>query len=278
MSVIAANLNDMRTRVVTAATSAGRDPASVRLVAVSKTKPIEDLLVAYGEGQRHFGENYVQELVDKAAQLPSDIQWHFIGTMQSNKVKQVASIPNLFAIETVDGSKKADTIQKEVAKLHRETPLNVFVQVNTSGEESKGGVEPKDCVDVAKHIVERCQNLKLAGLMTIGSWDNSHAEGTNPDFKLLTECRDKVKEALGVELELSMGMSDDFELAIKMGSTNVRLGSCIFGARAKKADAKVETKPLEATTAGEGTIPANETAVTEVKLAENGAEPKVEKA
>ncbi|KAJ3068242.1 hypothetical protein HDU98_008612, partial [Podochytrium sp. JEL0797] len=135
MSHISDNLNEIRARVATAASSVGRSPADVRLVAVSKTKPIEDLMVAYNEGQRHFGENYVQELVDKAAKLPTDIKWHFIGTLQSNKCKDVVAIPNLFAIETVDGIKKADTLQKQCVKAQRVDPVNIFVQVNTSGEE-----------------------------------------------------------------------------------------------------------------------------------------------
>ncbi|KAJ3031653.1 UNVERIFIED_CONTAM: hypothetical protein HDU68_001733 [Siphonaria sp. JEL0065] len=148
--------------------------------------------------------------------------------------RTVAAIPNLFAVETVDGAKKADTLQKALVQAQRPNPLNVFVQVNTSGEESKGGVEPPECVAVAKHIIEKCPNLKLFGLMTIGSWDHSHAEGTNPDFQRLVECGNLIKAETGIALELSMGMSDDFELAIAMGATNVRLGSCIFGARAKK--------------------------------------------
>ncbi|KAI9331346.1 hypothetical protein BDR26DRAFT_870361 [Obelidium mucronatum] len=239
MSHIATNLTDMRSRVAAAAAKAGRPETSIRLVAVSKTKPVEDLLVAYNEGQRHFGEN-VQELVDKAEQLPKDIQWHFIGTLQSNKCKLVAAIPNLFAVETVDGSKKADTLQKACVQANRASPLNVFVQVNTSGEESKGGVEPHETVAVAKHIIDKCPGLKLAGLMTIGSPNPNLEDGTNPDFKVsfcFLTLRTEIEAAAGVsDLELSMGMSDDFELAIDMGSTNVRLGSCIFGARAKKVE------------------------------------------
>ncbi|KAJ3237339.1 hypothetical protein HDU78_004123 [Chytriomyces hyalinus] len=233
MSAIAANLAECRARVAAAATASARAPEQVRLVAVSKTKPVEDLMVAYNEGQRHFGEN-VQELVDKAAQMPSDIQWHFIGTLQSNKCKLVAVIPNLFAVETVDGIKKADTLHKALVQAQRATPLNVFVQLNTSGEESKGGILPTETLQVATHILEKCPTLKLAGLMTIGSPGRDATIGPNPDFKCLSDCRDLIKAAHGIDLELSMGMSDDFEHAIEMGSTNVRVGSVIFGARAQK--------------------------------------------
>lgn len=108
----------------------------VRLVAVSKTKPIELIEACYKAGHRNFGENYVQELCEKAAKLPQDIQWHFIGHLQSNKTKQIASVPNLFMVETVDREKIATALEKEIVKSGRKIPLNVMVQVNTSGEES----------------------------------------------------------------------------------------------------------------------------------------------
>ncbi|KAJ3018050.1 hypothetical protein HKX48_003203 [Thoreauomyces humboldtii] len=155
----------------------------VTLVAVSKTKPAADLLEAYNAGQRHFGEN-IQELVDKAAELPQDIHWHFIGTLQSNKCKLVASIPNLWAVETIDSAKKADTMNRtwDAADATR-SPLRVFVQVNTSGESSKSGVDPGGALDVAEHIFKECKSLVLQGLMTIGSPDRD-PEAENPDFKV----------------------------------------------------------------------------------------------
>ncbi|KAI8619337.1 hypothetical protein BC830DRAFT_1060456 [Chytriomyces sp. MP71] len=236
--VVAHNLREYRARVAAAAVKSGRSDASVRLVAVSKTKPMADILIAYEQGHRHFGEN-VQELVEKAEKMPKDIQWHFIGTLQSNKCKFIAAIPNLYAVETVDGAKKADTLEKAVAPFlataRENVPLGIFVQVNTSGEESKSGISPADAVPVAKHILEKCPSLRLAGFMTIGSPDRDPTQGPNPDFQCLNECCDAVLAATELtDLELSMGMSDDFEHAIEMGATNVRLGSCIFGARAKK--------------------------------------------
>ncbi|KAI9025053.1 alanine racemase [Phycomyces nitens] len=204
-----------------------------RLVAVSKYKPAEDLMYCYDAGQRHFGENYVQELVDKSEKLPRDIQWHFIGHLQSNKCKAVAGIPNLFAVETVDSIKKADSLNKACVAVGRPEPLRVFVQINTSREENKSGTNPSDSTIVCKHIVEHCPQLALQGLMTIGMFGREPSE-KNPDFECLVDCKKTVEaEMPGRTLELSMGMSDDFVQALEAGSTNVRVGSKIFGARKK---------------------------------------------
>ncbi|PSC69017.1 proline synthase co-transcribed bacterial-like protein -like [Micractinium conductrix] len=237
-SEVAIALADVRARLAAAAARAGR-PADrqPRLVAVSKTKPAEAVKEAYEAGQRDFGENYVQELVDKAPQLPADCAWHFIGHLQSNKVKTLLeAVPNLAMLETVDSEKLASKLDSTVAALGR-PPLPVFVQVNTSGEESKYGVEPADCVPLAAHIHRSCQHLRVAGLMTIGMPDYS----SRPEnFTCLSGCRTAVCEALGLkeeDVELSMGMSGDFESAVEMGSTNVRVGSTIFGARSYPAKA-----------------------------------------
>ena len=215
----------------TASARAGRSHPA-RLVAVSKTKPASAVQEAYDAGHRDFGENYVQELLDKAPVLPSDIRWHFIGHLQSNKAKAlVEGVPSLTMVETIDSEKLANKLDAAVGGAGR-PPLTVFVQVNTSGEESKYGVDPGEaCVSLAKHIANTCPNLKLAGLMTIGMPDYS----SRPEnFECLAQCRKEVAAAVGVpadQLELSMGMSGDFEAAIEMGSTNVRVGSTIFGAR-----------------------------------------------
>jgi pyridoxal phosphate enzyme (YggS family) len=223
MSLIQANLRAIQEQICSATTR------SVRLVAVSKTKPKEDILVAYEVGQRHFGENYVQELVEKSQQLPKDIQWHFIGSIQSNKIKQLCSIPNLFVVETIDSQKKAAAFEK--ACTERPSPLQIFMQVNTSGEESKSGIIPNEAVAFARFIQSECPHLHLAGLMTIGSPEASQ-QAVNPDFELLVQLKAQIEKETGYQsLELSMGMSDDFLLAIKQGSTNVRVGSSIFGAR-----------------------------------------------
>jgi pyridoxal phosphate enzyme (YggS family) len=206
----------------------------------------------------HFGENYVQELHEKAELLPQSIKWHFIGGLQSNKCKQLAErIPNLWCVSSVDSVKKANELEKgrkallssssNTAKEGAEV-LRVMVQVNTSGEASKSGVEPKDALELCKHIKEQCSHLKLSGLMTIGAIARSQEttpENENEDFETLRRVRDEVAEGLGIEkseLELSMGMSADFEGAIKQGSDEVRIGSTIFGERPPKSEVKIKGK------------------------------------
>ncbi|KAJ2697744.1 hypothetical protein H4R19_005641 [Coemansia spiralis] len=201
-----------------------------RLVAVSKYKPAADILAAYEAGQRHFGENYVQELCDKAAALPADIQWHFIGRLQSNKCKALAAIPNLWAVETVESADKARRLDDAWRGAGHAQPLGVFLQVNTSGEANKGGVPLDDAAAVASEIADGCPALRLRGLMTIGSIDGSQ-QRPNPDFAALAQLRGAIRQATGAELELSMGMSGDFEHALELGATNVRVGSSIFGSR-----------------------------------------------
>lgn len=218
------------------AASKGRAGALPRLVAVSKTKPQDLVIAAYNDGQRHFGENYIQELVEKANSAEilggcPDIKWHFIGRLQSNKVAKLAKTPNLFMVETVESPKLATALNQTWAE---DTPLNVMVQVNTSGEDQKSGVHPTDAASVVKFVLKECPNLKFVGLMTIGMANYDASAGPNPDFVSLIKCRQNVCEELGLsvdDVELSMGMSDDYEEAIRLGSTNVRVGSLIFGQR-----------------------------------------------
>jgi pyridoxal phosphate enzyme (YggS family) len=207
--------------------------AQPRLVAVSKTKPADLLIEAYEAGQRDFGENYVQELIEKAPLLPADTAWRFIGKLQSNKAKAlVQGVPGLVAVETLTTTKLADKLQTAAAAAQppRAAPLEVYVQVDTSPwEGTKNGVGADEAADVAAHVAAKCPALRLAGLMTIG------APGDASCFDALRECRETVAARLGVPpdaLELSMGMSGDFEAAARAGSTSVRVGSSIFGARA----------------------------------------------
>ncbi|KAH8892499.1 hypothetical protein GQ53DRAFT_746044 [Thozetella sp. PMI_491] len=224
---------------------------SVRLVAVSKLKPANDILALHQapEKQLHFGENYAQELGQKAELLPKSIHWHFIGGLQSGHCKNLARIPNLWVVSSVDTLKKAQLLDKsrgELISSEASVPkLNIHIQVNTSGEESKSGCAPgADTVALCRAIVDECPNLNLLGLMTIGAIARSVAttpENENEDFVSLREQRDLVAKELGLdrELELSMGMSEDYEGAIAMGSGEVRVGSTIFGQRPAKADAKL---------------------------------------
>ena len=203
---------------------------TARLVAVSKYMPAEDIEYATKTGQTHFGENYVQELTEKSQKLSSSIDWHFIGHLQSNKCKAVAGIPNLFIVETIDSAKKADTLNKACIAVGRQNKLKVYVQVNTSGEEAKSGVEPADALNVCKHIKENCPALELYGLMTIGMKDRDAVN--NPDFEKIVELRQDIKSKLNLDVfEASFGMSGDYQEALKYGSNNVRVGTAIFGAR-----------------------------------------------
>ncbi|OCF77650.1 YggS family pyridoxal phosphate enzyme [Kwoniella mangroviensis CBS 8886] len=222
-----------------------------RLVAISKIKPASDIKALYDAGYRHFGENYIQEMVDKAEVLPRDINWHFVGSLQSNKSKLAASIPNLYVLETLSSTKVADLLQKSLSS-DRTTKLNVYIQINTSSEDSKSGLPPLtpdaeggEVVDLAIHVIENCPGLNLLGLMTIGSFEASHdASKPNPDFETLKSTRKELSRILqekGIkdapkedELELSMGMSADFVQAVKEGSNSVRVGTRIFGERPKK--------------------------------------------
>ena len=255
-------LSSIQQRICSVAAKASRPPTEpVRLVAVSKLKPATDILALHSPptSHLHFGENYFQELLEKSRLLPPEIRWHFIGGLQSNKCQALArEVRGLWAVESVDSVKKARLLNKGRGEQHEDDghaahggsgtePLRVFVQVNTSGEESKSGVQPdsNDFVELTKFIHEGCPNLRLQGLMTIGAIARSKAttaETENEDFICLREARDKVAGDLGIkpqELELSMGMSEDFEGAIVMGSDEVRVGSTIFGQRPPKSEAKV---------------------------------------
>ncbi|KAI5361035.1 Putative pyridoxal phosphate homeostasis protein [Septoria linicola] len=245
--VLVENLEQVVKRV-----DAVRGTRQVRLIAVSKLKPATDILALH-ESQKHhdFGENYSDELTKKANLLPRSIRWHMIGGLQTNKCKPLASeVPNLWCVSSVDTAKKANELEKGRKSLAEKESLTeklrVLVQVNTSGEESKSGVEPKDASELCKHVRDQCPSLQLAGLMTIGaiarSQEASSAEALNEDFVTLRETRDKVVGELGIEkeeLKLSMGMSQDFEAAISAGSDEVRVGTTIFGDRPAKKDAKI---------------------------------------
>ncbi|XP_074642029.1 pyridoxal phosphate homeostasis protein-like [Tubulanus polymorphus] len=234
---------------VTAACDLRGSNVTTRLVAVSKTKPKELIFATYDAGQRHFGENYVQELEEKGhdksiLEKCSDIKWHFIGHLQRNKVNKVTGVPNLFMVETVDSDKLAMALNNSWQKCGKDEPLRIMVQVNTSGEQNKSGCEPNEVTAVVKHVLETCPHLKLQGLMTIGAFDHDLSSGPNPDFQKLVQCRKDVCNNLKLDendFELSMGMSNDFEHAIEAGSTNIRVGSTIFGSRSYPTKPSTET-------------------------------------
>ncbi len=234
---VKSNLAEVNSMISQTITSCNRPPDSVRLIAVSKTKPVELLIDAYKEGQRYFGENYAQELMVKANELPDDVKWHFIGPLQSNKAAPLVKslgLKKLACVETVSTIKLAKKLNNAVDALKGESSsdddkLGIYIQVNTSGESSKSGVQnTEECMTLAREICETCINIRIDGLMTIG------APGDFTCFDQLVHCRKVVSEGLGVDedsLELSMGMSGDYDEAIKRGATSVRVGSTIFGAR-----------------------------------------------
>lgn len=228
MSAIAERLGLVHSRIERAAREAGRDPASVRLVAVSKTKTAAEVREAHAAGQRDFGENYVQELLAKAADLAdlADLRWHFIGHLQRNKVKQVAR--TLTLLHTVDSVRLADELGKRVGEAGRE-PLPVLVEVNVGGEAQKSGCSP-DELDAVLAACERQAALRLSGLMTVPPHTDDPA-GARPFFDALVRLRDRLGGASRLP-ELSMGMTHDLEHAVLAGSTWVRVGTAIFGERA----------------------------------------------
>lgn len=229
-------LAQILSRIAQASLEAGSaQPA--RLVAVSKTIPVPVLLATYEAGQRVFGENYVQEIVEKAPLLPSDIQWHFIGHLQNNKVQKLLdAVPNLWCVESVGSVKLATQLNTRWGSQPRAHKLRVFVQVNTSQEESKDGTAPEHCRALVEHVLGQCGNLEFCGLMTIGKL----GDASSACFDLLAALRQQLLSAeipncpSPDKFELSMGMSGDFELAIRSGATNVRVGSSLFGQRPAK--------------------------------------------
>lgn len=233
--MISNNIKDVMHRIEISASSKGRLP---RLVAVSKEKPVEMVIEAYEAGQRFFGENKISALLEKSRNplvlsLCPNIQWHFIGRMQSNKIKKLAGVNNLSMVETVDSANHADLLNAAWG-LVQKPPLPVLIQVNTSAEPQKGGISPPELLDLFRHVQIRCANLQVKGLMCIGMQYSGQPIRPNPDFLKLAECRSIVCDAFDLptdEFELSMGMSGDFEEAISLGSTSVRIGTMIFGER-----------------------------------------------
>jgi PLP dependent protein len=228
-STIADRLAGIRARIAAAARSAGRDPSSIRLVAVSKTFPIEAIREAYAAGQREFGENRVQEALQKIASgADLDIRWHLLGHLQTNKVRKAA--PAFSTIHSVDGVELLQKIDAAAADEGR-TP-ELLIQVDLAGEATKFGVPPSD-VPQLFDAAARCRAARVTGLMTLPPVPES-PEDARPWFRRLRELRDEWRAA-GVApsmlAELSIGMSGDFEVGIEEGSTMVRIGTAIFGTR-----------------------------------------------
>lgn len=225
-NTIAENIQAIRSDIADAENKYDRAPGSVHLLAVSKTRPIEDIHAAFAENQSDFGENYLQDALSKISAITeTSIEWHFIGSIQSNKTRQVAE--NFNWVHTIDRLKIAQRLSEQ--RPSELKPLNLCIQVNTSGENSKSGVTIEDSLNLAKQI-SSLENVRLRGLMTIPASSNDFEQQRQP-FRLLRELKDEIC-AHGIELDtLSMGMSNDMEAAIAEGSTIVRIGTAIFGAR-----------------------------------------------
>jgi hypothetical protein len=225
---IATHLEAVRARIAAAARRAGRSPEEVRLVAVSKTQPAAAVAEAAAAGQRLFGENYVQELLAKAQEVTEPVEWHFIGALQSNKVKYLAG--KVALIHSVDRLSLAQEIDRQWGKLGRSA--EILVEVNLAGEASKAGTGEAQLLALARRIAD-LPHLRLRGLMALPPYLDD-PEAVRPYFRRLRELSAAVA-ALGlpgVEMrELSMGMSHDFEVAIAEGATLVRVGTAIFGER-----------------------------------------------
>ena len=214
---VARNLSRIQDQVTAACESAGRDPSSVTLIAVSKTVEIQAIQEAYDAGHRHFGESRLQEAQPKIEALPNDIVWHFIGHLQSNKAKKVAQLFEV--IHTLDSESQL----REICKAERQ--IEGFIEVNIAKESQKAGLWP-DSLDEFYAVVLNYPQVHLTGLMTIGpALDDP--ELSRHYFRELRNYADR----LGVN-KLSMGMSQDFGVAIQEGATHIRVGSAIFGSRA----------------------------------------------
>ena len=206
-------------------------PSNVLLIAVSKTKPNEDLLEAYDAGQRHFGENKVQELCEKWNSLPKDIHWHIIGHLQTNKVKYIAEFIHL--IHAVDSLKLLQEIDKQAKKHERIIPC--LLQFHIAKEESKFGLSISEAEDLLQtSIYATLTNIRIAGVMGMASFVDDERQITN-EFNELAQIYTTLKNNYFKEVasfrEISMGMSGDYPIAIKCGSTMIRIGSTIFGER-----------------------------------------------
>jgi pyridoxal phosphate enzyme (YggS family) len=234
MSEIAQNLAEVQCRVADACQRAGRAPSSVELIAVSKTVPADAVREAIAAGHQQFGESKWQEAERKIELLPGCLHWHFIGRVQRNKVRKI--LPHFEVIHAVDSCELAASIN-EIAKELGLFP-KVFLQVNIAGESTKGGFDPA-VLQAAMENLLALPRVEILGLMCIPP-PGPDAASSRPWFAALRDLRDRLVRDSGVPLPfLSMGMSDDFEVAIAEGATHVRVGSSIFGKRSYRVDGEL---------------------------------------
>lgn len=228
---VAAALAAVRDRLARACAAAGRDPAAVELLAVSKTHAAASVREARAAGQRSFGENRVQELVAKAAELRDveDLHWHLIGSLQTNKVDQLLRVRGLQLVHSLDRMKLADALQRALAVSGQS--LDVLLQVDATGDQNKHGARLDDAAPLLAHVLQHCGRLRPRGLMGMGPLSGD----PRPVFDRIATLRRQLERDSGVPLPvLSLGMTGDLEAAIAVGSTLVRVGTAIFGARDSK--------------------------------------------
>lgn len=226
--MIAENLKYVNERIQKSCLKAGRDEKEVTLIAVSKTKPVSDLMEAYQEGCREFGENKVQELVDKYEVMPKDIHWHMIGHLQTNKVKYI--VDKVTMIHSVDSINLAREISKEAQK--KQVTVSILIEVNVAGEESKFGVSMEEAEPLIRKIA-LLDGIKICGLMTIAPYVEDEEKNRQyfADLKQLSvDIATKNIDNVNMNV-LSMGMTGDYAVAIEEGATYVRVGTGIFGER-----------------------------------------------
>lgn len=226
--MVAENLAQVQKNIEESCGNVNRDPGEVTLIAVSKTKPVEMLREAYDAGARVFGENKVQEIVDKYDHMPSDVKWHMIGHLQRNKVKYI--VDKVAMIHSVDSFRLAETIEKEAAKKNVIVPI--LIEVNVAQEESKYGLKPEEVLPFIEEIAD-FSHIQIKGLMTIAPYVEN-AEENREIFRELKKLSVDIaaKNINNVTMSvLSMGMTGDYMVAVQEGATMVRVGTGIFGAR-----------------------------------------------
>lgn len=228
MADIKENLANVRKNIEDACKKVGRDVSEVTLITVSKTKPLSDLRIAYEEGSRDFGENKVQELVSKIDEMPSDVKWHLIGHLQRNKVKYIAG--KVAMIHSVDSYRLAEEINVQAKKNSCVIPI--LIEINIAGEDTKFGIKPEKAEELIREISE-LENVKVSGLMTIAP-NVANPEENRAYFKAMKDLFVDIstKNIDNVEMKvLSMGMTNDYTVAVEEGATMIRVGTGIFGAR-----------------------------------------------
>lgn len=226
--MIKENLQEVERRICEACKRSGRDRSEVQLIAVSKTKPVSMIEEAYAEGIRRFGENKPQELRDKYEEMEKDIKWHMIGHLQRNKVKYI--IDKVDMIHSVDSLRLAETIEKEAAK--KDLIIKILIEVNVAKEESKFGVMPEKVEELVSHV-SQLPHIRICGLMTIAPFVENPEENRiyfNRLRNIAVDIERKKSDNVIMSI-LSMGMTNDYEVAIEEGSTMVRVGTGLFGAR-----------------------------------------------